>query len=150
MAKLKIPNEWWTAPAESEDGQLIMVTGRSGLEQVKAAGVFVYRIEVNWAYKPDDKGMPDYATSRLMEQVTDAFEAEFSKDPVAVNTGIYTGAGERNWVFYCRSLHIFQRKINTILAPFETLPLTFHAEEDPEWAEYAEMCQCEVHVTEED
>lgn len=150
MAKLKIPNEWWTAPAESEDGQLIMVTGRSGLEQVKAPGVFVYRIEVNWAYKPDDKGMPDYATSRLMEQVTDALEAEFSKDPVAVNTGIYTGAGERNWVFYCRSLHIFQRKINTILAPFETLPLTFHAEEDPEWAEYAEMCQCEVHVTEED
>ena len=150
MAKLKIPNEWWTAPAESEDGQLIMVTGRSGLEQVKATGVFVYRIEVNWAYKPDAKGMPDYATSRLMEQVTDALEAEFSKDPVAVNTGIYTGAGERNWVFYCRSLHIFQRKINTILAPFETLPLTFHAEEDPEWAEYAEMCQCEVHVTEED
>jgi len=150
MAKLKIPNEWWTAPAESEDGQLIMVTGRSGLEQVKATGVFVYRIEVNWAYKPDDKGMPDYATSRLMEQVTDALEAEFSKDPVAVNTGIYTGAGERNWVFFCRSLHIFQRKINTILAPFETLPLTFHAEEDPEWAEYAEMCQCEVHVTEED
>lgn len=150
MAKLKIPNEWWTAPAESEDGQLIMVTGRSGLEQVKATGVFVYRIEVNWAYKPDDNGMPDYATSRLMEQVTDALEAEFSKDPVAVNTGIYTGAGERNWVFYCRSLHIFQRKINTILAPFETLPLTFHAEEDPEWAEYAEMCQCEVHVTEED
>lgn len=150
MAKLKIPNEWWTAPAESEDGQLIMVTGRSGLEQVKATGVFVYRIEVNWAYKPDDKGMPDYATSRLMEQVTDALEAEFSKDPVAVNTGIYTGAGERNWVFYCRSLHIFQRKINTILEPFETLPLTFHAEEDPEWAEYAEMCQCEVHVTEED
>ena len=150
MAKLKIPNEWWTAPAESEDGQLIMVTGRSGLEQVKATGVFVYRIEVNWAYKPDDKGMPDYATSRLMEQVTDALETEFSQDPVAVNTGIYTGAGERNWVFYCRSLHIFQRKINTILAPFETLPLTFHAEEDPEWAEYAEMCQCEVHVTEED
>ena len=150
MAKLKIPNEWWTAPAESEDGQLIMVTGRSGLEQVKATGVFVYRIEVTWTYEPDAKGMPDYATSRLMEQVTEAMEAEFSKDPVAVNTGIYTGAGERNWVFYCRSLHIFQRKLNTILEPFETLPLTFHAEDDPDWAEYAEMCQCEVHVTEED
>ena len=150
MAKLKIPNEWWTAPAEGEDGQLIMVTGRSGLEQVKATGVFVYRIEVTWTYEPDEKGMPDYATSRLMEQVTEAMEAEFSKDPVAVNTGIYTGAGERNWVFYCRSLHIFQRKLNSILEPFETLPLTFHAEEDPEWAEYAEMSQCEVYATEED
>ena len=150
MAKLKIPNEWWTAPAESEDGRLILVTGRTGLEQVKATGVFVYRIEVTWAYEPDENGMPDYNTSRLMEQVTEAMEAEFSKDPVAVNTGIYTGAGERNWVFYCRSLHIFQRKLNTILEPFETLPLTFHAEDDPDWAEYAEMCQCEVHVTEED
>ena len=150
MAKLKIPNEWWTAPAESEDGQLILVTGRSGLEQVKATGVFIYRIEVNWVYQSDASGMPDFATSKLMEQVNDAFEAEFSKDPVAVNTGIYTGAGERNWVFYTRSLHIFQRKINTILAPFETLPLTFHAEEDADWAEYAEMCQCEVHVTEDD
>ena len=150
MAKLKIPNEWWTAPAESEDGRLILVTGRTGLEQVKATGVFVYRIEVTWAYEPDENGMPDYHTSRLMEQVTEAMEAEFSKDPVAVNTGIYTGAGERNWVFYCRSLHIFQRKLNTILEPFETLPLTFHAEDDPDWAEYAEMSQCEVHVTEED
>ncbi len=150
MARLKISNEWWTAPAESEDGQLILVTGRSGLDQVKATGVFVYRVEVNWAYTPDGKGMPDFPTSKLMEQVTEAMEAEFSRDPVAVNTGIYTGAGERNWVFYTRSLHIFQRKINTILQPFETLPLTFHAEEDPDWEEYAEMCQCEVQSSTDD
>ncbi|MBQ9219013.1 MAG: DUF695 domain-containing protein [Muribaculaceae bacterium] len=149
MSRLKIPNEWWTAPAESEDGQLILVTGRSGLEQVKATGFFIYRIEVNWSYQGDDRGMPDYPTSKLMEQVTDALEATFSKDPVAVNTGIYTGAGERNWVFYTRSLHIFQRKLNEILSPFETLPLTFHAEEDPDWAEYAEMCQCEVLATDD-
>ena len=149
MSRLKIPNEWWTAPAESEDGQLILVTGRSGLEQVKATGFFIYRIEVNWFYQGDDRGMPDYPTSKLMEQVTDALEATFSKDPVAVNTGIYTGAGERNWVFYTRSLHIFQRKLNEILSPFETLPLTFHAEEDPDWAEYAEMCQCEVLATDD-
>ena len=144
MAKLKIPNEWWTAPAESEDGQLILVTGRSGLNEVKATGVFVYRIEVNWAYTPDEKGMPDFATSKLMEQVTEAMEAEFSKDPVAVNTGIYTGAGERNWVFYTRSLHIFQRKINDILAPLPPLPLGFSAFDDPEWERYDDIMACEV------
>lgn len=144
MAKIKIPTEWWTAPAESEDGQLIMVTGRSGLESVRATGFYVYRVEVNWSYMQDSMGMPDSETSKLMEQVTEAMEKEFSRDPVAVNTGIYTGAGERNWVFYTRSLHIFQRKLNSILEPFETLPLTFHAEEDAGWAEYDEMCLCEV------
>lgn len=150
MARLKVPTEWWTAPAESEDGKLIMVTGRPGMDHFKATGAYIYRIEITWAYAPDGTGMPDYGTSKLMEQVTEAFEAEFRRDPTVVLTGIYTGAGERNWVFYARSLFIFQRKINTILEPFETLPLTFHAEEDPDWTEYAEMCQCEVFPTDGD
>ena len=79
-----------------------------------------------------------------MEEVQDALEAVFSKDPVAVNTGIYTGDGERNWIFYCRSLHIFQRKLNEALTPFATLPLEFRAFEDPDWEEYQEMCLTEV------
>ena len=83
-----------------------------------------------------------------MEQVQDALEACFANDPVAVNTGIYTGDGERNWVFYTRSLHIFQRKLNEALASFPVLPLTFHAEDDPQWEEYDEMCQAEVKAAE--
>ena len=63
---------------------------------------------------------------------------------MAILTGIYTGAGERNWVFYVRSLHIFQRKINEILAPFDQLPLEFYAEEDPAWDEYREMRETEI------
>ena len=51
-----------------------------------------------------------------------------------------------NWVFYTRSLHIFQRKFNEILAPLPAMPLTFRAEEDPQWEEYHEMSQCEVTV----
>ena len=150
MPKLKITQDWWTAPAESQDGRLIMVTGRAALQNVRDTGVYVYRIEVTWAYTPAANGMPDRDTSQLMERVTEAMHKEFDRDPVAVNTGIYTGDGERNWVFYTRSLHIFQRKLNAILEPFETLPLKFHAEEDAEWAEYDEMCQCEVHSSGDD
>ena len=40
MAKLKISNDWWTAPAESESGNLILVTGRRGMEHIIATGVF--------------------------------------------------------------------------------------------------------------
>ncbi|WP_407405746.1 DUF695 domain-containing protein [Sodaliphilus sp.] len=150
MAKIKIPNDWWTAPAEAENGQLILVTGRRGMQVVKETGFYKHRIEVTWAYEPDDKGMPDFATSKLMEEVNDAFEAAFGKDPVAVVTGIYTGAGERNWVFYTRSLHIFQRKLNEALAELPVLPLSFYAEEDPDWEEYSQMCETEIADTDDE
>jgi len=144
MSKLKIGNEWWTAPAEAANGQLIMVTGRRDMEPVMAMGVYVYRVEVTWRYEGDAHGMPDEATSQLMEQAHDALCATFDRDPVAVLTGIYTGDGERNWVFYTRSLHIFQRKLNEALADLPALPLTFEAAEDPDWEEYREMRQTEI------
>ena len=144
MSKLHIPNDWWTAPAEADNGNLIMVTGRRNMQNVRDTGKYVYRIEMTWTYTPDEKGMPDIATSTLMEQVQDAIEDCFTKDPTAVNTGIYTGDGQRNWVFYARSLHIFQRKINETLAAFPQLPLSFSAEEDPEWEEYDEMYKTEI------
>lgn len=144
MAKLKISDEWWTAPAEGSRGQLIMVTGRRNMDNVMNSGTYNVRIDVTWAYEPDTKGMPDYATSSLMDKVNEALANTFNADPVAVNTGIYTGEGERNWVFYTRSLHLFQRKFNEALAGFELLPLQFHAEDDPGWEEYREMRETEI------
>ena len=144
MARMKISNDWWTAPAESENGNLILVTGRRGMEPVIETGHYRYRIEVTWPYEGDAKALPSYDDSKMMEAVTDALNECFDRDLVAVLTGIYTGDNQRNWVFYTRSLHIFQRKFNEALAPFPALPLQFEAEEDPEWQEYREMCQCEV------
>ena len=144
MAKLRISNDWWTAPAEGENGSLILVTGRRALDNVIDTGLYRYRVEVTWPYDGDVKGLPSYNDSKVMEEVTDALSDCFDRDPVAVLTGIYTGDNQRNWVFYTRSLHIFQRKFNEVMSPFPALPLKFEAEEDPEWQEYREMSQCEV------
>ena len=145
MAKLKISEDWWTAPSEDKDGRTVMVTGRQALDNVIATRRYVFRVEITWLYEPDKGGMPDFATSRTMETVTDAMQEALRRDPVAVMTGIYTGAGERNWVFYAVTLKAFQSFVNTALGSIdEQLPLTFHAEEDPDWEEYREMCQCEI------
>lgn len=149
MAKLRISDDWWTAPAESDNGHLILVTGRRAMDNIIETGLYRYRVEVTWPYEGDNKGLPNYADSKMMEQVTDALNECFDKDPVAILTGIYTGDGQRNWVFYTRSLHIFQRKFNEALTPFPNLPLQFEAEEDPDWQEYREMSQCEVADGEE-
>lgn len=139
MAKLKLTDEWWTCPAEAENGKLIMVTGRRDMDEVIESGKYNFRVEITWKYEEDKDGMPDVATSTLMEEVQDALQNDFMKDPIAVLTGIYTGNGERNWVFYTMNLRIFNRKFNEDLAAFEQLPLEFYAEEDAEWAEYKEM-----------
>lgn len=139
MTRLKIGDEWWTAPAEGEDGSLVIVTGRSKVAPVMESGRFNDRVEVTWKYTPEEGGMPDDATARLMEQVDMALRSEFARDAVAVITGIYTGGGERNWVFYVSSLRSFQYRFNHALEPFDTLPLTIYAEHDPEWNEYREM-----------
>lgn len=143
--------EYWTAPTDSADhpGRLIMVTGRRNVDKFITNPRFKFRIAVIWPYDGDGTGMPDRATSELMEQVQEAFEKEFKRDPVAVLTGIYTGDNRRDWVFYTTSLHIFQRKLNELLASFPILPLQFEAEEDPDWEEYTAMKEA-TEITEEE
>ncbi|MBR5102336.1 MAG: DUF695 domain-containing protein, partial [Muribaculaceae bacterium] len=62
----------------------------------------------------------------------------------AVMTGIYTGDSRRDWVFYTKSLPLFQTYFNRALAGFEMLPLEFHAEHDSDWEEYRIMKENEV------
>jgi hypothetical protein len=136
---MKIGNDWWTAPTESENGKLILVTGRRGVEAVRSTGKYKIRVEITWKYQGNAAGMPDDVTSTLMEDVQDAMSKTFDKDPIAVMTGVYTGDGERNWIFYTTSVHIFEKKINEALAPFDLLPISIYTENDADWNEYDEM-----------
>ena len=149
MSKINIGDEWWTSPTEGTDGQLVIVTGRAGVEPFRQTGKFTVRVTIEWSYQPESNGMPDEPTSKIMEAVTDALKDVFAKDPVAVMTGIYTGAGERDWVFYTRSLPIFDKKINEVLAPFDLLPIMLSAEHDEAWAEYDEMREASEIIAEE-
>ena len=98
-----------------------------------------------WTAPSEDREGRTVMVTGRRSVVTDLLHDKLRRDPVAVMTGIYTGAGERNWVFYAVTLKAFQAVLNEALSTIdEQLPLTFHAEEDPEWEEYHEMCQCEI------
>ncbi len=138
-------NDWWTSPAQADDGRLIMVSGRRDIDAFRSNPRFSIRINITWEYSDaPDAGMPCDADAALMEQATDSLQAILKADPVAVLTGIYTGAGRRDWVFYTLSTHIFQKKLNEALAPLPLLPLQITAENDPGWEEYAEMRLTEI------
>lgn len=131
--------KWWSYPADGENGKTVIVSGRDGVDKFRDSGKYRYRIEVTWNYQALPDGMPEDADSHLMEEATDALQAAFSKDKVAVMTGIYTGDGRRDWVFYTKNLKIFSIVFNKALEPLDTMPLVIEAEDDPEWEEYGNM-----------
>lgn len=131
--------EYWSYPTESESGKRIIVTGRDNLDKQMSSGKYRYRINVWWNYNALPDGMPEPAEAELMEQATNAFERELKKDKAAVMTGIYTGDGRRDWIFYTMSLFIFQKLFNRALNDLEQMPLMIEATEDPEWEEYRNM-----------
>ncbi|MGM9872676.1 MAG: DUF695 domain-containing protein [Muribaculaceae bacterium] len=136
--------EWWTAPAIADDGRDMMVSGRSDVATFRRNPKFKIRIEIVWAYDALPNGMPCDADAETMGQATDNLLEILHKDPVAVMTGIFTGAGERTWVFYTLSTNIFQKKLNEALADMPLLPLQITAENDPDWEAYQEMAEFEV------
>lgn len=138
--------EWWTAPAEGSDGKLIMVTGRRDVKKFRDNPRFDKRVEVSWKYTSASDGMPSKEDSEMMDEVQKRLTEAFDKDPVAVLTGIFTGDGERNWIFYTLSTNIFGKKLNEALASLPALPLEIYAENDAEWAEYDEMSECEINI----
>ena len=130
---------WWTAPAIAESGRTFLVTGRDYMDEVIAKNKYVNRITVSLDYDALPTGMPSDNDAELMQQVTDAFMSAFKRDKVAYLTGIYTGDGKREWVFYTSNLFIFQKVFNRALENLPLIPLVIEAEADPEWNEYREM-----------
>ena len=124
---MRLSNEWFTALSENESGQLVTVSGRDELTEFIQSGKFKERVEITWKYEGDDKGMPSEARKAM------------EKDKLSILTGVYTGGGERIWVYYTRTVRVFGERLNEALAPFEMLPISIYTEVDPEWEEYLDM-----------
>lgn len=136
---MKLSNAWFTALSENESGQLITVVGRDELTEFVQSGKFKERAEITWAYEADEKGMPEETVAEKMEAVEEALRKAVEKDKLAILTGVYTGSGEKIWVFYTRTARVFGQRLNEALASFELLPISIYTELDPEWEEYLDM-----------
>mgnify|MGYP000640034368 FL=1 len=136
---MKLSNEWFTALSENENGQLITVSGRDELTEFIQSGKFKERVEITWKYEADDKGMPVETVAEQIDEVQEVLKKAMEKDKLSILTGVYTGSGERIWVYYTRTVRVFGERLNEALAPFELLPISIYTELDPEWEEYLDM-----------
>lgn len=135
-----LTDHWFDALAENDEGQMITVHGRDGIDNFIESGKYPERVEISWKYEPDKSGMPSEDVARSMERFELALRpAMEKKDKLAILTGVYTGGGEKTWVFYTRTVRVFGERINTALQDMELFPISIYTEKDPEWAEYHEM-----------
>lgn len=146
---MKHTDKWWSYPAEGESGKTVIVTGRDMIDDFRNSGKYIYRIDVTWNYVSKPDGMPEDEDAQLMDEATEALKDAFKKDKVAVMTGIYTGDGKRDWVFYTKNLKIFSIVFNKALEALPTIPIVIDAEEDADWEEYNHMRE-ETYVPDED
>lgn len=136
---MKLSDVWFTAISETDDNQMVVISGRDDIAAFVESGKFKERVEIYWKYTGGTNGMPADEEARLMEKVQIALKQAMERDKLAILTGVYTGAGERTWVFYTRNVPAFGEKLNQALASFDRLPLDIYTEVDPQWEEYKDM-----------
>lgn len=135
-------DDWTTIPTCDDDGNTIIVTANLDVAKFRSREKYNIRVEITLPYTPSGSlGFPDEETAVMMEQITESFQKNLKGKNTAILTGIYTGASERNWVFYTFSTEIFNRFLNYSLSALPLLPLRIYAENDPTWAEYDEMLE---------
>ena len=133
-------DQWITMPTAGDDGRTVIVTALTDVAKYRSRERNSIRVEVSLPYTPaGDLGFPDEPTAELLEKVTDAFMATLKGKNTALLTGIFTGAGRRDWVFYTFRTEAFNGFLNRALADLPLLPLEITAENDPNWEEYDEM-----------
>ncbi|WP_075558207.1 MULTISPECIES: DUF695 domain-containing protein [Parabacteroides] len=136
---MRLSDEWFTALSENESGNLVTIYGRDELTEFIRSGKFKERVEITWKYEGDEKGMPGDTLAEQMENVQEVLKKAMEKDKLSILTAVYTGAGEKIWVFYTRTVRVFGERLNEALASFELLPISIYTEIDPEWEEYLDM-----------
>lgn len=136
---MRLSNQWFTALSENESGQMVTVNGRDELTEFIQSGKFKERAEITWKYEPYRLGMPSEETAGRMEAMQAVLQKAMEKDKLSIMTGIYTGGGEKVWVFYTRTVRVFGERLNEALASFELLPISIYTEVDTEWEEYKDM-----------
>lgn len=140
---MKLTDDWFTSLSHTDDGQIVFVTVRKGLDEFIASRKLRIRVDLSLSYEAEPEGMPTEAAAELIEAIEPQLRRTMEQDKLAILTGNYTGGGVKDWTFYTRHLPTFGERLNECLAPYPPLPLEISCVEDPDWEDYHEMLQME-------
>ncbi len=146
---MKLSDKWFVAFSSNDNGDMVTIKGRDELAEFIQCGKLKERVEITWKYRPAVQDLPSEEEAELMETVENALRKVMEKDKLAIMTAVYTGGGEKVWVFYTRTVRVFGERLNEALSTFDLLPITIYTELDPEWEEYQDMYEMKAWAVDE-
>jgi hypothetical protein len=129
---------WWGAEGEL-DGQATSTRVRPNLQALIGDERYDRRLIVKFRYADGGDGLPDEEQDAQMLVVENALLGEFDPDRFGILAFVYTADGERAWNFYFSNLEELQERVDTAMADYPGLPLSFEACEDPMWQGYLDV-----------
>ncbi len=135
---MQLSNEWFAA-AEDTDMGMIIVRGRLHLDTIRNSHTYNTRIELQWQYKGDNKGMPSDTESEVIDHIMNIMCETLERSNTAVLTAIHTGAQQIRYIFYTTTIEAFSKQIDPLIQRVGNLPIRIGATLDAQWQEYTSM-----------
>lgn len=129
----------WVLAEGSSGGKPLIVRMRSTLPAEADQSLFRYLLIIRWAYEPNERGMPDSDTHKLMNAFEDALEAGTEQRLSGVQAVSLTGDGKKEWRYYTAEVDGFIESLNVDLVGHPHYPLQIESFVDEDWRGLRDM-----------
>jgi hypothetical protein len=124
---------WAIAQGETHDGQPMLLRIKQ-YEDAFPRARYEHRLNIVWPVAAGSvDGMPDQADMDAMQVFENRLCAAIEADSQATLGLVITGAGEREWVFYCRDAQEFMQRLSAMPHDGAPYPIRIEYERDPDW-----------------
>lgn len=129
----------WSVGQGQKNGQPLLIRFRSEPPQGVDAAAYPFLLSATWSYQAGRAGMPDAEELERMTRFEEALESTLEGSQSAYLMLVFTGNGNRDWLFYSRGEDDSMRRINQGLKGHPVYPVEFSVQRDPHWRAYRQF-----------
>jgi uncharacterized protein DUF695 len=133
-------DESWSVLEGSADGKPLIVRARKGFPSSAVRLLFAQLMVIVWEYEEaNESGMPAKEEHARMQAFEDALERGLEAGLNGIQAACVTGAGRKEWRYYCSSPEAFMEALNHDLGEHDPYPIDIRGFKDPEWSALKEL-----------
>lgn len=134
LGKTAVADTTWATATGERDGKPIVYRYIEKLPPGFKTESQPELIQIVWRYSDGENGMPGAESNERQIRFEDLLEPLQSS--LATLALVWTGAGEKSWVYYTSDTDPFMRRLNELLAGEERFPIEIEFQADKEWSLY--------------
>ena len=127
-------NRGWTIlESTSDDGGSTVYIRVKRYEDAFPHAEMPEKLALVWKFSHAGSGMPTTEEMKALEEFEDRICDAVEDDHHATLSAVFTGAGERAWIFYSRDVDGFMQRLSNMPHPDGAYPIEIDHETDAEW-----------------